>query len=254
MIHCIANRVTVNFVANTLLALGALPAMAHAVEEVEDMVDAATGLSINMGTPCPEMIAAMVQAAKRAAFREIPVAFDPVGVGATGFRTASAQSIMATGAVTAVRGNASEIRNLYGEAGLIKGVDTVHSVDEVAPGLDAAARHKGAVLCVTGAQDLISNGNQRFWVKNGHPLMSRVTGMGCAATAVIAAFLAVDDDPAEAAAAALAVFGLAGEMAGKTAKGPGSFSVAFIDALYTMKTSDILVRCSIHQGIELTNP
>jgi hydroxyethylthiazole kinase len=250
LIHCITNPVTVNFVANGLLALGASPVMASAVEEVGEMVAHAAGLMLNIGTPCPAGVAAMVRAAERAAQRGIPVVFDPVGVGSTGFRTASARSIMETGGVTAVRGNASEIRVLEGASGWVRGVDASHSVTDVEGGLDEAARRLGAVLCVTGPEDLVSDGRRRFRVGNGDPLMARVTGMGCAATAVMAAFLAVDDDPAAAAAGALAIFGLAGEMAALTASGPGGFAVGFLDALHGMAPADVAARCRIREEKE----
>ncbi len=247
LIHCITNPVTVNFVANGLLALGASPVMAPAVEEVEEMVDHAAGLMLNIGTPCPATVDAMVRAAERAARRGIPVVFDPVGVGSTGYRTASARTILSTGGVTAVRGNASEVRGLGGAPGSAKGVDASHSVADAAGGLADAARRLGAVLCVTGPTDLVSDGRRRFRVENGHPLMARVTGMGCAATAVMAAFLAVDDDGAAAAAGALALFGLAGETAAETAAGPGSFTIGFLDALHGLESADIPARCRIRE-------
>lgn len=250
LIHCITNPVTVNFVANGLLALGASPVMAPSLEEVEEMVDHAAGLMLNIGTPCPASVEAMARAAARAAKRPIPVVFDPVGVGATSFRTASAKTVMGAGGVTAVRGNASEIFALQGAAGSAKGVDASHSVADAAGGIGDAARRMGTVLCVTGPEDRVSDGRRRFRVANGHPLMARVTGMGCAATAVMAAVLAVEDDPAAGAAVALSLFGLAGEMAGETASGPGGFSVAFLDALYGMGPADVAARCRIHEERE----
>lgn len=247
LIHCITNRVTVNFVANGLLALGASPVMAHAMEEVGEMVDHADGLVLNIGTPCPATVDAMVRAGERAAGRGIPAVFDPVGVGATAFRTASAHRIMAAGGVTAVRGNASEIRTLQGAHGGIRGVDAAHSVAEATGGLDAAARRLKSILCVTGPEDRVSDGRRRFQVLNGHPMMTKVTGMGCAATAVMAAFLAVADEPVAAAAAALAVFGLAGETAGETAAGPGSFGIRFLDALHGLEPADAAAGCRIRE-------
>lgn len=245
LIHCITNAVTVNFVANGLLALGPSPVMAHAEEEVAEMVNHAAGLVLNIGTPSPATVAAMVRAAERAARRGIPVVFDPVGVGSTGFRTASARSIMESGGVTVVRGNASEIRALTGASGSARGVDASHSVADAEAGLDEAARRLGAVLCVTGPKDLVCDGRRGFEVANGHPMMARVTGMGCLVTAVIAAFLAVDDDPVAAAAVALAFFGLAGEAAAVRAEGPGGFAVGFLDALYGLEPADVAAGCRI---------
>lgn len=243
LVHCITNSVTVNFVANGLLALGASPVMAHAPEEVEEMVDNADGLVLNMGTPSPVTVQAMERAARRAARRGIPAVFDPVGVGATAFRTASAHTLMATGGVTAVRGNASEIRALQGAAGSSCGVDASHTVAEAAEGVVEAARRLGVVLCITGPTDRVSDGRRRFRVEEGDPMMARVTGMGCLATAVIAAFLTVDEDPAAAAAAALALFGWVGRKAAETAAGPGSFAVRFIDALHGLEPAEAAAGC-----------
>ncbi len=232
LVHNITNFVVMNYTANVLLSLGAAPVMAHAENEVEEMVAMAGALVLNIGTLTDDWTASMIKAAKRAGELGVPVVLDPVGAGATRLRTETAARILAETKVSLVRGNASEIMALGGSAGATRGVDSVHTVDEAEKEVVAAAEKLGVPLVVTGERDLITDGGRVLRVENGHPLMSRVTGMGCAATAVIGAFLAVDGDPVTAAATALAYYGLAGEIAAEGAGGPGSFQVAMIDALY----------------------
>jgi hydroxyethylthiazole kinase len=234
LIHNITNFVVMNFTANVLLAMGASPVMAHAREEVEDMVSLAGALVLNIGTLTPVWVEAMMAAGRAANKLKVPVILDPVGSGATRLRTESARRILGELSLAVVRGNASEILSLADAGSKTKGVDSIHGVDEAAETAAVLARELGTTLAITGPVDLVTDGSRTVRVANGHPLLGMVTGTGCAATAVIGAFLAVDDDPVAAAAAGLAFFGLAGEMAAERAKAPGGFQTALLDALYLL--------------------
>ncbi len=239
LVHNITNFVVMNTTANTLLAMGASPVMAHAEKEVEEMVSFAGALVLNIGTLTDTWVDAMIKAGKKANRLGTPVVLDPVGSGATAFRTASARRIIDEVKVSVIRGNASEILSLRSEDSRTRGVDAMHSVDEAAEAAGVLAQELGTTLAITGPTDLVTDGRRVIRVSNGHELMGYVTGTGCAATATIGAFLAVDDDPATATAAALAFFGLAGQRAAEQAAAPGSFQTALIDALYTITPGDL---------------
>lgn len=245
LIHNITNLVAMNFTANALLAMGASPVMAHAPNEVEEMVRLAGALVLNIGTLTEEWIDSMVKAGKAAATARIPVVLDPVGAGATALRTRSAHRIVAEVRPAVVRGNASEILSLQDPSSRTRGVDARHSVEAAARAAGKLAQELECTLAVTGPVDLVTDGSRAARVSNGHPLMARVTGVGCAATAAIGAFLAVDPDPLRATAAALAYFGLAGEIAARTAAAPGSFMIGMLDALYTITPQQLREGCQI---------
>lgn len=240
LVHNITNYVVMNFTANALLALGASPVMAHAVEEVEEMISLSKALVLNIGTLSREWIESMLRAGKKAAEMNIPVVLDPVGAGATRLRTQTARRIIDQTRVSLVRGNASEILSLGGNPVHTKGVDSTHSVQEAAQTAQALARELGTCVAITGATDLVTDGRHTIGVENGHSMMGRITGTGCAASALGAAFLAVDPDPIRAAASALAFCGLTGEQAGEVASGPGSFQTAFLDALYRITPEELI--------------
>jgi hydroxyethylthiazole kinase len=248
LIHNITNYVVMNFTANTLLAMGASPVMAHAPNEVEEMVSLARALVINIGTLSDPGIDAMLLAGKKANAKGLPIVFDPVGSGATSLRTGTTRRIVQDLKLAIIRGNASEILSIGSSGTVTKGVDSLHDVDQVAEMAKATARQTGAVVAVTGKVDLITDGTRVIRCRNGHALMGHVTGMGCAATATIAAFAAVTPDAMEAAAAGLAFFGLAGEMAAATAQAPGSFMIALIDSLYNMTPEDLQARALLEEG------
>ncbi|MBI5015462.1 MAG: hydroxyethylthiazole kinase [Deltaproteobacteria bacterium] len=241
LVHNITNFVVMNYTANALLACGASPVMAHAPEEVEEMVGLAGALVLNIGTLSPSWVDAMALAGKEANRRGVPVILDPVGAGATRLRTESARRLIEDIEIRVIRGNASEVLSLAeaSGSGATRGVDSVHGVDEAAAAAADLARELGTTLAITGPVDLITDGRRLCRVANGHALMGCVTGTGCTATALIGAFLAVVADPLEAAAAALAYFGLAGEVAARTAKGPGSFQMALLDALYMLREDEL---------------
>jgi hydroxyethylthiazole kinase len=234
LIHNITNYVVMNYTANALLACGASPVMAHAAEEVEEMVSFAGALVLNIGTLTPAWVDAMVKAGKEANRRGVPVILDPVGSGATRLRTDSARRLIEEVRIQVIRGNASEVLSLARVEARTKGVDSVHGVDEAADAAQLLAGELNTTLAITGAVDLVTDGQRVYRVFNGHELMGRVTGTGCTATALIGAFLAVDRSAVDATATALAYFGLAGEVAAATAKAPGSYQIALLDALFTL--------------------
>jgi hydroxyethylthiazole kinase len=234
LIHNITNFVVMNYTANALLACGASPVMAHASEEVEEMVSFAGALVLNIGTLTKGWVDAMLLAGKKANQLEIPIVLDPVGSGATRLRTDSAKRLIKELSITIIRGNASEVLSLAREGSRTKGVDSMHSVDEAEAAAVALARELNTTLAITGPVDLITDGDRVCRVLNGHELMGFVTGTGCTATALVGAFLAADPEPVRAATTALATFGVAGEKAAATATGPGSFQMALLDALFNM--------------------
>ena len=243
LIHNITNYVVMNYTANALLAMGASPVMAHASNEVEEMVSFAGTLVLNIGTLTDDWIASMIKAGKKASELKTPIILDPVGSGATTLRTSAAKRIIRETRVSVIRGNASEILSLGQDDSKTKGVDSIHSVEAAAESAKILAGELEIVLAVTGPTDLITDGKQVIRVSNGHPLMGYVTGTGCTATVTIGAFLSVDKDPVSATATALAFFGLAGEVAAKNAFAPGSFMVAMLDSLYTITPEELLRGC-----------
>ncbi len=243
LIHNLTNFVVMNYTANVLLAIGASPVMAHAANEVEEMVAHAGALVLNIGTLTDSWVEAMVLAGRKATALGKPIVLDPVGSGATALRTAAALRILAETRVSVVRGNASEILSLVDGGSGGKGVDAIHGVDDVETAAGELARSLGVVVAVTGPVDLVTDGRQMIRVFGGHRLMPAVTGTGCSATAVIGAFLAVDPDPLAAAATGLGFFAVAGEQAGLHSVGPGSFMVNLLDALYCLSPEAVAERC-----------
>ncbi len=232
MIHHLTNMVVMNFTANVTLALGAQPVMAPCGEEVEEMVSMAGALLLNIGTLDPALVEAMVRAGKKAGELGIPVVLDPVGAGATRLRTEAALRILEEVPVQVLRGNAGEVLTLAGEGGMVRGVDSLEEVGEKEEALRDYAKKKGMVVAVTGKTDTVTGGKTLVRVLNGHPMMARVTGTGCAASTAVACFLAAaPEEPLGAAASALAAFGLAGEKAAALSKGPGTFVPHLLDSL-----------------------
>ncbi len=232
LVHQITNYVVMNETANATLALGALPVMAHAPEEVEEMVALAGALVLNIGTLSSHWVEAMLAAGRAANARGIPVVLDPVGAGATTYRTETAKRILHDVQVTVLRGNAGEVATLVGVEAEVRGVESIGAADSAAALARRAAGMLGLVASVTGAVDNVSDGTQSVSIENGHSLLASITGTGCMSSALTAAFLAVNHDrPLEAAAEALVAFGVAGEDAAREARGPGSFHVGLYDAL-----------------------
>ncbi len=234
LVHQITNFVVMNETANATLALGALPVMAHAVQEVEEMARAASALVLNIGTLSDEWVAAMMLAGRAANRAGVPVVLDPVGAGATAYRTETARNLAEDLELAVVRGNSAEIATLVGREAEIRGVEAVGAEGGAELAWEAA-RALGCVVAVTGPVDYVSDGARSFAVANGHELLASVTGTGCMSTAITGCFLGVrPDDPLEAAAEALVALGVAGEEGARKAKGPGSFHVALYDALFSL--------------------
>jgi len=239
LIHNITNYVVMNYTANALLAMGAAPVMAHAQNEVADMVSLASSLVINIGTLSDSWINAMFIAGKSANHRNIPIILDPVGSGATKLRTDTARKLVRELQIAVLRGNASEVLSLADENSKTKGVDSLHSVDDAAIAASILAQELNTIVAITGEVDLITDGSKVYRIHNGHSLMGHVTGTGCTATTAVAAFCAVNDNYLLAAAFGLGYFGLAGEKAAEKYGLPGTFAIGLIDALYAISPDDL---------------
>lgn len=248
VIHNITNFVVMNNTANALLALGASPVMAHAEEEVEEMVNIAGALVINIGTLSRYWILSMLHAVRQADQRRIPIVLDPVGAGATSYRTRTSRELLDVVPITIIRGNASEIMALVNNEGKTKGVDSSALSEDA---LDAARRlHEayGSVVCVSGETDYVISGADVTRVINGHAMMPKVTGFGCTASALCGAFAAVNSNYALAAVEAMAVMGIAGELGARNSPGPGSMQVNFLDALYRMSEEQLKKYLNVEDG------
>ena len=258
LVHNITNYVVMNNTANALLAAGASPVMAHALEEVEDMAGIAGALVVNIGTLSPRWVDAMEAAMRRAGERGIPIVLDPVGAGATLYRTQALRRLLEAAAPTHIRGNGSEVMALLDGQTATKGVDSTQESGSALGAARALAGGLGCAVVVSGAVDYIvppPGGSNRdaqaqavgaaLTVGNGHALMTRVTGLGCTASALVGAFAAVVDDPARAAASAMCVLGVAGEIAAAKAAGPGTLQLHLLDALHSMEEQDIATRARL---------
>ena len=239
LIHNITNYVVMNNTANALLALGASPVMAHAVEEMEDMVGIASALVINIGTLSKEWVDAMFLAGEAAQKKGIPCVFDPVGAGASKYRTKTCKEMIERCKPTIIRGNASEIMVLANLSEKTKGVDSTHSSDISIDAAKQLAKEYACVVSVSGATDYITDGITIHEITNGSPLMPKITGMGCSATAITAAFAACNNDMLEAATCAMAIIGISGEIAAEKSNGPGSLQMNFLDTLFHLSEQQI---------------
>lgn len=249
--HCITNTVVTGFTANVLLALGAAPAMVDIVGETGMFAGVASGMLINLGTPTPEQRAASLEAVTGAAAAGTPWVLDPVAVGALPVRTALARQLVEQ-RPTAIRGNASEVLALAGLSAGGRGVDSTDSTESAAEAASALARTTHGVVAVSGPIDLLTDGERVLRLSNGHELLTRVTGGGCALGAVMAAFLGVargtGHDALTAVASASLVYTIAAEQAAERSTGPGSFAVALLDALAAVDSTDIRVRARVEGG------
>lgn len=236
LVHSITNLVVINFNANVLLASGASPVMAHAHEEVTDMVGIAQALVLNIGTLDPYWIESMRLALAVAAKRGIPVVLDPVGAGATPYRNQSIELLLATASPTVIRGNGSEIMSVAGSAVQTRGVDSSAGANDALGAAQALVQRTGGVVCVSGETDHVLDQQQRAArLSNGHVWMTKITGVGCSATALIGAFCAVQPDAWRATVSAMAYLGVVGEVAAEKAiakgQGVGSMQAGLLDEL-----------------------
>jgi hydroxyethylthiazole kinase len=249
LVHQITNYVVMNETANATLALGALPVMAHAPQEVEEMAAAAGALVLNIGTLSEPWVEAMLLAGRAANAAGVPVVLDPVGAGATRYRTEIAARLLERVSIAVVRANGAEMASLIGRSADIRGVEAVGEASAPAELARAAARALGVVASVTGAVDHASDGERTYAVSNGDPLLAAVTGTGCMSSALTGCFVAAaPTSPLEAATAALVVFGVAGEDAAREARGPGSFHAALYDALYNLDPGSLDGRARVAEA------
>jgi len=248
LVHNITNYVVMNETANATLALGALPVMAHAGEEVEEMARLASALVLNIGTLSGHWVESMLLAGGAATARQIPVVLDPVGAGATELRTTTAHRILGLVDVTVLRGNPGEIATLVGAHAEVRGVESIAAGLEPAELARTAARSLRVIASVTGPVDHVSDGERVLTVANGHELLAAVTGTGCMSSALTGCFLAAKPEaPLEAAAEALAAFGVAAEDAAAGAAGPGTFHARLYDALYALDPQTLDARTRIEE-------
>jgi hydroxyethylthiazole kinase len=239
LIHNITNYVVMNNTANALLAIGASPVMAHSVEEVEEMVRIASSLVINIGTLSNKWIKGMFLAGKAAKRKGIPVILDPVGAGATTYRTDTCLALIKDCSPDIIRGNGSEIMALVNNNGQTRGVDSISSSGSALDSAVKLAQQTGAIVVVSGSTDYITDGEKVETVNQGSEMMTRVTGMGCTASALTGAFAAVNPDLFSASAHAMAIMGITGELAAQKAEGPGTMQLHFLDELYHLNAETI---------------
>lgn len=239
LLHHMTNFVVMNDTANATLGIGALPVMAHAKEEVAEMVGAAGALVLNPGTLTPEWVEAMLIAGKRANELGVPIVYDPVGVGATKLRNETGERFLKGLKLAAIRGNSGEVGALAGAGGVVKGVESVEGVKNPVAVAKGLAKNYNSVVAITGKRDFISDGTRVMGVDNGHIMLTTITGTGCMATTMVGAFCAVEKDYLVATAAALACYGLAAQSAAKKSKGPGTFRSALLDAIYHLTPAQV---------------
>lgn len=239
LVHHITNYVTVNDCANITLCAGGAPVMADAPEEAAEMAGIAGALVLNIGTLNTTQVGSMVRAGRMANDRGIPVVLDPVGAGATRFRTDTVRRLLDELEITVLKGNAGEIGVIAGVEAVVRGVDS-HALagDPLMIARDLAQK-LGLTVAVSGATDVVTDGKRALLIDNGHPMMGSISGTGCMAASVTGVFCAVSGDPVTASASALAAFGLAGERGAAAARGPLSFKVAMFDALANMTPQDM---------------
>ena len=249
LVHNITNYVVMNVTANTLLAAGASPAMVHAGEEVMDFVPICSSLVVNIGTLSPAWSTAMRLAIAVANEKSIPWVFDPVGVGISRYRNDVASHLTAM-KPSVLRGNAGEIMTLAGDAGVSRGVDSRSTTNEAERSAVSLAQTTGGVVAITGAVDVVTDGYRIVRLTTGDPLMARVTGTGCSASAITGAYIGANPkDLLLATASALAVFGAAGKRAAKRSQGPGSLQVNLLDELHTLTADELADSVKVTESI-----
>lgn len=258
LVHHITNYVTVNDCANITLAIGASPVMADDISEVKDMVSLASSLVINIGTLNSRSVESMLAAGKKANELNIPVVFDPVGAGATPYRTEVARKIISEIKLAVIRGNLSEIKTLYGLNVKTKGVDSSEDASSKREELSVEKKMAknfaiklNTVIAITGAVDIITDGKTVYSVENGHKIMSKVTGTGCMCTSLIGSYLGASEDYLTAALAGVVSMGIAGETANEQLnikfQGTGSLKVKILDAIYNLSGETILKRGKVYE-------
>ncbi|GIM29604.1 hydroxyethylthiazole kinase [Clostridium polyendosporum] len=245
LVHHITNYVTVNDCANITLAIGASPIMADDKKEVEQMVSLVSALVINIGTLNERTIESMVLAGKKANERGIPVILDPVGIGATTLRTDTVRTLINNIKFSVIKGNMSEIKLVAGEKVEIKGVDSAASEEGAVQIAKDLSKQLNCVIAITGAKDIITDGDRVLYAQNGHKLLGRVTGTGCMTASLIGSYCGANKDYLMATAAAVITMGIAGEKSMESLKdgeGIGSFKVRLFDNVFNLTTDEIKER------------
>ena len=244
LIQCLTNIVVANWTANVLLAVGASPAMIDNPHEAGGFARHTSAVLVNLGTPYDDTAAAMHAAIAGATAEGTPWVIDPVGAGGLRWRTEQARDILAAGPPSAIRGNASEIIGLAGGAGG-RGVDSADDPESAAAAAKLLALQHDCVVAVSGPIDLLTDGRETVRVANGHAMLTRVTGVGCALGAMMAAFCAVSDGCLVAVTAATGTLCIAAEDAAAVSTGPGSFAVALLDQLYRITPEQLAERIAL---------
>lgn len=239
LIHHITNWVTIYNCANVVRATGGLPVMAHAPEEVEQMTSISGALVLNIGTLTVDLVKSMILAGRKANEKNIPVVLDIVGAGATDLRTEKANEILSKVNVSILKGNSSEIGTIAGAEAETKGVEAISVKGNLVEIAKKLAREKKLTVAITGKEDIISNGRDIYICRNGHPMMGCFVGSGCMVSSVIGTFAAIEKDYALSSANALSLFGIAGELAAKEAKGPDSYKTALMDKIFNIDEDKI---------------
>jgi len=239
VVHHLTNWVTIYDCAQVVKTLGASPVMAHAPEEAAEMAQIASALVLNIGTLTVDFVEAMKLAAHSANKKGIPVVLDACGAGATALRDRKCLELLNEVRIDVIKGNASEVARVSGESVKTRGVDVTEVSRDLVLLAEKLAAQRKATVVITGKVDITTDGRQTHLVKNGHPLMARVVGTGCMAASVIGAFAAVESDLSLAAACALAIYGIAGEVAAEKASGPASFKERLFDCLYNLDRESV---------------
>jgi hydroxyethylthiazole kinase len=236
LIHCITNYVSIDFVANALKSIGASPIMSYATEEMNEIIKIADALIINIGTFSAGWSEGMNIAATAANKKGIPIVLDPVGAGATSYRTAISKQILKNHHIWAIRGNASEIMALIDQKSKTKGVDAIHSTHEPIEAAHKLSQKHSCIVIVSGKTDYVIEADRSIQINGGDPMMANVVGTGCVSSAIMSAFLATKNgDSIEAAAHGMAAMKKATELAAQNhPREPASFKMEFTDALYTL--------------------
>lgn len=253
LVHSVTNLVVMNFNANMLLAAGASPIMAHAVEEVPEMVGIAQALAVNIGTLDAQWVPAMLLALQTARSLGKPAVLDPVGAGASAYRNRTLEHLLTEGRPGIIRGNASEILSLAGVAGVSRGVDSAAAASDALHSARALSEQYRCVVCVSGEDDyVLGPAGACAVLSNGHRWMTRVTGVGCSASALVAAFAAVQPDPWRACTSAMGFLGVAGQLAARRVAaqggGVGTYAVALLDAMDQLNEADFLATLVLKDG------
>ncbi len=233
------NWVTIYDCAQITRSTGALPVMAHAEEEVEEMVSIASAFVINIGTLTPDLIESALKAAKKANERGIPVILDAVGAGATRLRTDSTLKILEGSRVSVLKGNAGEIATLAGAGAEVKGVESIVAEGKPEDHGSLLAGKYCCTVAITGPQDVVTDGSRTFRILNGHPRMGEVVGTGCMSSSVIGCFVSVSDDVFTGTVHALSAYGIAGELTVPVSEGPMEFKHKLIDRMAILNRTDM---------------